>query len=160
MESKNIDSYLLSLKNLAKGLNLAKSSSSHNHDFEKYLKDTNSNFDNINSKISMDLDKFKQNLINLGAAAFLSQLNQSKIEEKIAAKKEELIKTLGLDEEGLKNKGKDEILELKNILEDLLEQFKKDLLASLQNNSLLQKQQRLSSASQNGSPLSSILQKL
>lgn len=157
MEIKDLNAYLLSLQNLLNGVNANKNSAGFADDFEKYLKEVNANFDDAKAVNSADIDKFKRNLTNLGAAGFINQLNQAKIEEKIAAKKEELMKVLGLDEEGIASKSGGEILELRAVLDELLAQFKKELLASMQNNSLLEKQQKLSANQTPSSPLSSIL---
>ena len=156
MDTKELNLYFSSLKNLASSSDLVKKSFNQNDNFEKYLQEINSNFNDLSNALDKDIEKFRRDLTQLGAAGFVSYLNQSKIEEKIADKKEELIKILGLDEEGIKTKNESEILELKAILEDLLAQFKRELLSSLHNNSLLEKQQKL--ASQNPSPLSSILE--
>lgn len=100
---------------------------------------------------SMDVESFRQNLTKMGALKFISYLNELKIEEKVEAKRAELIKTLGLDEESAKNKSASEIKELLGMLEDMLEKFRRELIAKLQDNSLLEKQQKLA---KNGSPLS------
>ena len=66
-------------------------------------------------------------------------MNEQKIQEKLRAKKEELMEALGLNadmKQSLKS-------ELEAVLDELLAKYEKELRASLQSNSLLEKQQSL-----------------
>ena len=86
-----------------------------------------------------DVEGFKKTLTELGAAGFLSQMNEQKIQEKLRAKKEELMEALGLNadmKQSLRS-------ELEAVLDELLAKYEKELRASLQSNSLLEKQQSL-----------------
>ena len=86
-----------------------------------------------------DVEGFKRTLTELGAAGFLSQMNEQKIQEKLRVKKEELMEALGLNTD-MKKSLRDE---LEAVLDDLLAKYEKELRASLQSNSLLEKQQAL-----------------
>ena len=66
-------------------------------------------------------------------------MNEQKIQEKLKAKKEELMEALGLNadmKQSLRS-------ELEAVLDELLAKYEKELRASLQSNSLLEKQQSL-----------------
>ena len=66
-------------------------------------------------------------------------MNEQKIQEKLRAKKEELMEALGLNadmKQSLRS-------ELEAVLDELLAKYEKELRASLQSNSLLEKQQSL-----------------
>ena len=89
--------------------------------------------------------------------AFVAEFNAEKIKEKLAAKKAELQKELGLDEQGIIGKSKDEIRRLNAVLEQRLEAYKKALLAQSQNNALTEKQQRLAASRSSSSLLGSAL---
>ena len=105
-------------------------------DFEKELKKAT-----VQVKISKepDVEGFKRTLTELGAAGYLSQMNEQKIQEKLSIKKEELMEALGLNTD-MKKSLRDE---LEAVLDDLLTKYEKELRASLQSNSLLEKQQSL-----------------
>ena len=66
-------------------------------------------------------------------------MNEQKIQEKLRAKKEELMEALGLNTD-MKKSLRDE---LEAVLDELLTKYEKELRASLQSNSLLEKQQAL-----------------
>ena len=105
-------------------------------DFEKELKKAT-----VQVKISKepDVEGFKRTHTELGAAGYLSQMNEQKIQEKLRAKKEELMEALGLNTD-MKKSLRDE---LEAVLDELLTKYEKELRASLQSNSLLEKQQAL-----------------
>ena len=105
-------------------------------DFEKELKKAT-----VQVKISKepDVEGFKRTLTELGAAGYLSQMNEQKIQEKLRAKKEELMEALGLNTD-MKKSLRDEH---EAVLDELLTKYEKELRASLQSNSLLEKQQAL-----------------
>jgi response regulator len=105
-------------------------------DFEQELKKTTVQ---VKTSKEPDVEGFKRTLTELGAAGFLSQMNEQKIQEKLRVKKEELIEALGLNTD-MKKSLRDE---LKAVLDDLLTKYEKELRASLQSNSLLEKQQSL-----------------
>ena len=105
-------------------------------DFEKELKKA---VEPIKTAKEPDVEGFKKTLTQLGAAGFLSQMNEQKIQEKLSIKKEELMEALGLNTD-MKKSLRDE---LETVLDDLLTKYEKELRASLQSNSLLEKQQSL-----------------
>ena len=105
-------------------------------DFEKELKVAT---EAIKTSKEPDVEGFKKTLTELGAAGFLSQMNEQKIQEKLRVKKEELMEALGLNTD-MKKSLRDE---LEAVLDDLLTKYEKELRASLQSNSLLEKQQSL-----------------
>lgn len=105
-------------------------------DFEKELKVAT---EAIKTSKEPDVEGFKRTLTGLGAAGFLSQMNEQKIQEKLRVKKEELMEALGLNTD-MKKSLRDE---LEAVLDDLLTKYEKELRASLQSNSLLEKQQAL-----------------
>jgi len=105
-------------------------------DFEKELKVAT---EAIKTSKEPDVEGFKRTLTELGAAGFLSQMNEQKIQEKLRVKKEELMEALGLNTD-MKKSLRDE---LEAVLDDLLTKYEKELRASLQSNSLLEKQQAL-----------------
>ena len=105
-------------------------------DFEKELKKA---VEPIKTAKEPDVEGFKKTLTELGAAGFLSQMNEQKIQEKLRVKKEELMEALGLNTD-MKKSLRDE---LEAVLDDLLSKYEKELRASLQSNSLLEKQQSL-----------------
>ena len=105
-------------------------------DFEKELKKATVQ---VKTSKEPDVDGFKRTLTELGAAGFLSQMNEQKIQEKLRVKKEELMEALGLNTD-MKKSLRDE---LETVLDDLLTKYEKELRASLQSNSLLEKQQAL-----------------
>ena len=105
-------------------------------DFERELKVATKA---IKTTKEPDVEGFKKMLTELGAAGFLSQMNEQKIQEKLRAKKEELMEALGLNadmKQSLRS-------ELEAVLDELLAKYEKELRASLQSNSLLEKQQSL-----------------
>ena len=63
-------------------------------DFEKELKKA---VEPIKTAKEPDVEGFKKTLTELGAAGFLSQMNEQKIQEKLSIKKEELMEALGLN---------------------------------------------------------------
>ena len=105
-------------------------------DFEKELKKATVQ---VKTSKEPDVEGFKRTLAELGAAGFLSQMNEQKIQEKLRVKKEELMEALGLNTD-MKKSLRDE---LETVLDDLLTKYEKELRASLQSNSLLEKQQAL-----------------
>ena len=105
-------------------------------DFEKELKKATVQ---VKSSKEPDVEGFKRTLTELGAAGYLSQMNEQKIQEKLRAKKEELMEALGLNTD-MKKSLRDE---LEAVLDELLTKYEKELRASLQSNSLLEKQQAL-----------------
>ena len=105
-------------------------------DFEKELKKA---VEPIKTAKEPDVEGFKKTLTELGAVGFLSQMNEQKIQEKLSIKKEELMEALGLNTD-MKKSLRDE---LETVLDDLLTKYEKELRASLQSNSLLEKQQAL-----------------
>ena len=111
-------------------------------DFEKELKRA---AEPVKTSKEPDVEGFKRTLTEVGAAGFLSQMNEQKIQEKLRAKKEELMEALGLNTD-MKKSLRDE---LEAVLDELLTKYEKELRASLQSNSLLEKQQAL----QNKNPL-------
>ena len=117
-------------------------------DFEKELKKA---VEPIKTVKEPDVEGFKKTLTQLGAAGFLSQMNEQKIQEKLSIKKEELMEALGLNTDMKKNLRD----ELETVLDDLLTKYEKELRASLQSNSLLEKQQSLQN--KNPSILSTVL---
>ena len=117
-------------------------------DFEKELKKATVQ---VKTSKEPDVDGFKRTLTELGAAGFLSQMNEQKIQEKLRVKKEELMEALGLNTD-MKKSLRDE---LETVLDDLLNKYEKELRASLQSNSLLEKQQSLQN--KNSSMLSTVL---
>ena len=105
-------------------------------DFERELKVATKA---IKTTKEPDVEGFKKRLTELGAAGFLSQMNEQKIQERVRAKKEELMEALGLNadmKQSLRS-------ELEAVLDELLAKYEKELRASLQSNSLLEKQQSL-----------------
>ncbi|MBC2883039.1 response regulator [Campylobacter sp. Marseille-Q3452] len=117
-------------------------------DFEKELKRA---AEPVKTSKEPDVEGFKRTLTELGAAGFLSQMNEQKIQEKLRAKKEELMEALGLNTD-MKKSLRDE---LEAVLDELLTKYEKELRASLQSNSLLEKQQALQN--KNPSMLGTIL---
>ena len=117
-------------------------------DFEKELKRA---AEPVKTSKEPDVEGFKRTLTELGAAGFLSQMNEQKIQEKLRAKKEELMEALGLNTDMKKNLRD----ELEAVLDELLTKYEKELRASLQSNSLLEKQQALQN--KNPSMLGTIL---
>ena len=105
-------------------------------DFEKELKRA---AEPVKTSKEPDVEGFKRTLTELGAAGYLSQMNEQKIQEKLRVKKEELMEALGLNTD-MKKSLRDE---LEAVLNDLLTKYEKELRASLQSNSLLEKQQAL-----------------
>lgn len=139
-------------------------------DFEQSLKEAkqavdrlgeglNGGTDSLEEMLSgkSEVKSFKEKLISKGAVAFVAEFNAEKIKEKLAAKKAELQKELGLDEQGIIGKSKDEIRRLNAVLEQRLEDYKKELLAQSQNNALTEKQQRLAASRSSSSLLGSAL---
>ncbi|ASM35343.1 response regulator [Campylobacter sputorum subsp. bubulus] len=101
-----------------------------------------------NQKLSDDskigsVEEFRDKLTKYGSYAFLNILNAEKINEKIEQKRQELKELLGLND--TKNLSKDKIADLNKILEDSLDDYKKELLAKLQNNAILEKAQNINS---------------
>ena len=117
-------------------------------DFEQELKKATVQ---VKTSKEPDVEGFKRTLTELGAAGFLSQMNEQKIQEKLRVKKEELMEALGLNTD-MKKSLRDE---LETVLDDLLTKYEKELRASLQSNSLLEKQQSLQNKNQ--SMLSTVL---
>lgn len=117
-------------------------------DFEQELKKATVQ---VKTSKEPDVEGFKRTLTELGAAGFLSQMNEQKIQEKLRVKKEELMEALGLNTD-IKKSLRDE---LEAVLDDLLTKYEKELRASLQSNSLLEKQQSLQN--KNPSMLSTVL---
>ncbi|MGG7072934.1 hypothetical protein U5B43_01570 [Campylobacter sp. 9BO] len=99
------------------------------------------------------IDKFKKDLTKYGTYAFLAKLNEDKIEEKVAKKKAELIETFGLNDPA-KAKQKEQITKL---IQDMLAEYKKELMRKNQSNTLLERSQNLSGNKQMGITLASLL---
>lgn len=102
---------------------------------------------------TQDVERFKQNLSELGTAGYISTLNSQKIEDKLAQKREELTELLGLNDP---NKSATEINELTKVLEKMLQDYRKELNIALNSSTLLEKQQQLSNA-KNTTNLASVL---
>ena len=139
-------------------------------DFEQSLKEAkqavdrlgeglNGGTDSLEEMLSgkSEVKSFREKLVSKGAVAFVAEFNAEKIKEKLAAKKTELQRELGLDEQGIIGKSKDEIRRLNAVLEQRLEDYKKELLAQSQNNALTEKQQRLAASRSSSSLLGSAL---
>nr|WP_314887228.1 hypothetical protein [uncultured Campylobacter sp.] len=139
-------------------------------DFEQSLKEAkqavdrlgeglNGGTDSLEEMLSgkSEVKSFREKLVSKGAVAFVAEFNAEKIKEKLAAKKAELQKELGLDEQGIIGKSKDETRRLNAVLEQRLEDYKKELLAQSQNNALTEKQQRLAASRSSSSLLGSAL---
>lgn len=146
------------------------SNSANASDFEESLKAAKEKVDSlgeglnhgINSIDEMlnetsEVEKFKQDLTKMGAVAFMNSLNNTKIEAKIAAKKAELEKALGLDSKGIVGKSDSEIKALKQTLSDQLEAYKKQLLSEIQNNAIAEKQQKLANSGSSNLTLGAVL---
>ncbi|MDO5045106.1 hypothetical protein [Campylobacter sp.] len=142
MNIRDENSALKFLENLNSFSKTQKIIQGENAEFEKELESIN--LKSKSSLKSMDIENFRQNLTSMGALKFINYINELKIEERVEKKRAELIKTLGLDEEGIKSKTQSEIKELSSLLEEMIVKFRKELLASIQDNSLLEKQQKLS----------------
>lgn len=95
------------------------------------------------STAKFDVDKFKDELVKYGSYAFLNTLNAEKINEKIEQKREELKEILGLND--AKNINDEKISQLNQILEDMLNDYKKELNDRVKNNAILEKAQNLNS---------------
>ncbi|MBE2983959.1 response regulator [Campylobacter sp. RM9344] len=102
----------------------------------------NSALENKTSKndLSQEVEDFKQRLSELGAYGYITQLNEDKIEQKIAQKRNELIETLGINDP---NKSNDQRSELLKVLEEMLSEYRKQIQNSLASQSILEKQQQL-----------------
>lgn len=90
-----------------------------------------------------DVNKFKDELVKYGSYAFLNALNAEKINEKIEQKRAELKEILGLND--IENINDDKISQLNKILEDMLNDYKKELNERIKNNAILEKAQNINS---------------
>ncbi|QKF63390.1 hypothetical protein CMCT_1268 [Campylobacter mucosalis] len=88
---------------------------------------------------TQEVEQFRKNLSKFGASGYLAKLNEEKIEQKVAIKRAELMEKMGLNSENLKNPDK---AELNAILEELLAEYKKELLTQAQNNTILERAQK------------------
>ncbi|WP_169776970.1 hypothetical protein [Campylobacter mucosalis] len=104
---------------------------------------------------TQEVEQFRKNLSKFGASGYLAKLNEEKIEQKVAIKKAELMEKMGLNSENLKNPDK---AELNAILEELLAEYKKELLTQAQNNTILERAQKLSNSK--NSTLASLLSEI
>lgn len=104
---------------------------------------------------TQEVEQFRKNLSKFGASGYLAKLNEEKIEQKVAIKRAELMEKMGLTSEDLKNPDK---AELNAILEELLAEYKKELLAQAQNNTILERAQKLSNSK--NSTLASLLSEI
>ncbi|MBE3606270.1 response regulator [Campylobacter sp. RM13119] len=119
----------------------------------------NSALKNKTSKndLSQEVEDFKQRLSELGAYGYITQLNEDKIEQKIAQKRNELIETLGINDP---NKSNDQRSELLKILEEMLSEYRKQIQNSLASQSILEKQQQLAGTKYSVVNLNSVLAEL
>lgn len=76
--------------------------------------------DETTSSIDIDVEKFIDDLLKKGAAVFLAELNQEKIDKLVEEFKEKLLKEMGDNPDGLKD------------IDALVADFKKQLLEKLQ----------------------------
>ncbi|WP_169752933.1 hypothetical protein [Campylobacter mucosalis] len=104
---------------------------------------------------TQEVEQFRKNLSKFGASGYLAKLNEEKIEQKVAIKRAELMEKMGLNSENLKNPDK---AELNAILEELLAEYKKELLTQAQNNTILERAQKLSNSK--NSTLASLLSEI
>ncbi|QCD45474.1 hypothetical protein [Campylobacter mucosalis] len=104
---------------------------------------------------TQEVEQFRKNLSKFGASGYLAKLNEEKIEQKVAIKRAELMEKMGLNSENLKNHDK---AELNAILEELLAEYKKELLTQAQNNTILERAQKLSNSK--NSTLASLLSEI
>ena len=93
-------------------------------DFEQELKKATVQ---VKTSKEPDVEGFKRTLAELGAAGFLSQMNEQKIQEKLRVKKEELMEALGLNTD-MKKSLRDE---LETVLDALLNKYEKELAKQL-----------------------------
>lgn len=98
----------------------------------------------FDEKLNEEVAKFKNDLCDLGAVKFLEHLNSQKIEEKISQKEKELRQTLGVNDKNLSAKDR---LNLEKTINKMLEDYRKEIYASLENNTILQYQNRLKNSS-------------
>ncbi|MBE2986121.1 response regulator [Campylobacter sp. RM12920] len=119
----------------------------------------NSALENKTSKndLSQEVEDFKQRLSELGAYGYITQLNEDKIEQKIAQKRNELIETLGINDP---NKSNDQRSELLKVLEEMLSEYRKQIQNSLASQSILEKQQQLAGTKSSVVNLNSVLAEL
>lgn len=129
---------------------------STNYIFNDIL-DFNLKLEKEKEEISNEIEQFKSDLRKYGPYSFLNQLNESKIEEKIARKKAELIQNMGLNDENLQ---KNERAELQNLLEKILSEYKKELLSSTNNNLLLERANQINNSKNSTIMLASLLLQL
>lgn len=142
MKIQEINSLISTLGNISK--------SAKDGDFDKELSMALSLQNQKNSddlRIS-NVDEFRSKLVEYGSYGFLNALNAQKINDQIEQKRQELKEFLTLND--VKNLTKDQIANLDKILEDMLADYKKELMARFENNSILEKAQNLSS--KNGVP--------
>ncbi|AII14574.1 hypothetical protein CIG2463D_0729 [Campylobacter iguaniorum] len=152
------------VNNDTSSLNLSTSSAKKKEEeeaFEKFLEtfglntqttqnnSTIASSSNDESLLNLDVDKFREKLRELGASAFYMSFNLEKIEQKIEEKRKELEKNANLD--SLSGEEKTKAIAT---IDKMLEDYKKELLKQLNEQSQMQKQ---ASGEQNKNSLSSIL---
>ena len=106
---------------------------------------------NVEKEVQSDaaVEEFKWELSSIGALGFLQSFNLEKIEELIEKKKEELMEALGLSDKTQPPLSAQERTTALQTLEDLLADYKKELLEKTQAEAKLEK---------NNTALSSVLQ--
>ncbi len=106
---------------------------------------------NVEKEVQTDaaVEEFKRELSSMGALGFLQSFNLEKIEELIEKKKEELMEALGLSDKTQPPLSAQERTTALQTLEDLLADYKKELLEKTQAEAKLEK---------NNTALSSVLQ--
>lgn len=129
--------------------------------FEKFLETLQQNEQNAQnsstiandfeneSLLNLDVDKFREKLRELGASAFYMSFNLEKIEQKLEEKRKELEENANLD--SLSGEEKTKAIAT---IDKMLEDYKKELLKQLNEQSQMQKQ---ASEEQNKNSLSSVL---
>lgn len=111
---------------------------SQNENFAKLFEKNVSHEDKITNDIKkLDVDKFLDKLVNLGAGNFWLNFNMEKIEDKIQAKKDELVKSLGLDKKDISEEKKDDALKK---LQDMLDEYVKNMYKNMDQNQVLKYQ--------------------
>lgn len=118
---------------------------SQNFNSNNFCKSKNEHFNTARIEFGANLDKeiqnFKDDLSKFGAVGFLENLNAQKIEDKIIQKQNELSETLGLND---KNLSHEERQNLQITLNKMLQDYRKEIYAKLENNTILQRQNKLS----------------
>lgn len=96
---------------------------------------------NIEKEVQTDaaVEEFKRELSSMGAISFLQSFNLEKIEELMEKKKEELMESLGLSDKTQPPLSGEERTTALKTLEDLLADYKKELLEKTQAENKLEK---------------------